>query len=83
MPPIVSAIDPVVLLHLRDDLRLGQFVCGLDFDNNLRQRLGAADTFLELQLRLTRPKDQKDLGVPQLIEDLVVVPVEMIQIPTL
>ena len=75
-----SAIDPVVLLHLRYDLRIGQLVRGLDSDNVLRQRLGAAETLLELQLGLTRPEDQKSLGLPQLTDDLVVVPVKMLAV---
>jgi hypothetical protein len=57
---IVSAIDPVVLLHLRDDLRIGQLVRGLDSDNTLRQRLGACETLLELQLGLTRPERSEE-----------------------
>ena len=44
----VLKIDPVVLLHLRHDLWISQFVRGLNFDNMLRQRLGAAETLLEL-----------------------------------
>src|SRR4029453_8006760 len=35
------SIDPVVLLHLRDDLRIGQLVRGLDCNNTLRQRPSA------------------------------------------
>lgn len=68
--------DPIVLLNLRDDLRIGQLVRGLDSHNTPRQRLGAAQTLLELQLGLTWPEDQKSLGLPQLTDDLVVVPVK-------
>ena len=67
-----------MLLHLRDDLGIGQLVRGLDSDNTLRQRLGAPETLLELQLGFTRPEDQKSLGLPQLADDLVVVPVKML-----
>ncbi len=35
-----SAMNPVALLHLRDDLRIGQLVRGLDSHNTLRQRSG-------------------------------------------
>ena len=69
-----------MFLDLRDDLRIGQFVRGLDSDNTLSQRLGAAETLLELQLGLTRPEDQKGLGLPQLTDDLVVVPVKMLTV---
>ena len=75
-----SAIDPVVLLYLGDDLRIGQFVRRLDSDNTVRQRLGAAETLLELQLGLTRPEDQKSLGLPQLSDDLVIVPVKLLPV---
>ena len=34
--PIISAIDPVMRLHPRDDLRVGQLVRGLDSDKALR-----------------------------------------------
>ena len=67
-----------MLLHLRDDLGIGQLVCGLDSDNTLRQCLGAAETLLELQLGLTRPEDQKSLGLPKLTDNLVVVPVKLL-----
>jgi hypothetical protein len=77
---IVSAIDPVVLLHLRYDLWISQFVRGFNFDNMLRQRLGAAETLLELQLGLTRPEDEKSLGLPQLTDDFVEVPVQMLTV---
>jgi hypothetical protein len=39
--------------------------------------LGAAETLLELQLGLTRPEDQNGLRLPQLTDDLVVVPVQL------
>jgi membrane peptidoglycan carboxypeptidase len=76
----VSAIDPIVLLHLRDDLRIGQLVGGFDADNTLRERLGAAETLLELQLGLTRPEDQKSLRLSKLTDDLVVVPVKVLAV---
>jgi hypothetical protein len=68
-----SAIDPVVLLHLRNDLRIGQLVRGFDSQNAFRQRLGVAQTLLELQLGLARAEDQKGFGLPQVTDDLVVV----------
>ena len=68
-----SAIDPVVFLDLRYDLRISELVRGFNSNNMLRQRLGAAETLLELQLGLTRSEDQKGLGLPQLTDDLVVV----------
>jgi hypothetical protein len=49
---------------LRHDLRIGQLVRGLDSDKALSQRIGATETLLELQLRFTRPEDQKGLGLP-------------------
>jgi hypothetical protein len=76
----VSTIDPEVLLHLRYDLWISQFVRGLNFDNMLGQRLGAAETLLELQLGLTRPEDEKSLGLTQLTDDFVVVPVKMLTV---
>ena len=76
--PMVSAIDPEVLLHFRDDLRISQLVRGLDSDNMLRQCLGAAETLLELQLGFTRPEDQKSFGLTQLTDDFVIVPVKML-----
>ena len=39
MTAIVSAIDPVMLLHFRDDLRIGQLVRGLDCDSIIRPRV--------------------------------------------
>ena len=69
-----------MLLHLRYDLRIGQLVRGLNSDNTLRQSLGMAETLLELQLGLTRPEDQNSLGLPQLTDDLVVVPVKMLAV---
>ena len=69
-----------MFLDLRYDLRIGQLVCGLDSDNTLSQRLGAAETLLELQLGLTRSEDQKGLGLPQLTDDLVVVSVKMLAV---
>ncbi len=65
------------MLHRRDDLRIGQLVRGLDSDKSLRERLGAAETFLELPLGLTRPEDQKSLRLSQLTDDVVVVPVKV------
>jgi len=62
------------------DLRIGQPVRGLNSDKTLSQRLGAAETFPELQLGLTRAEDQKGLGLPQLTDDLVVVPVQMLAV---
>jgi hypothetical protein len=53
-----------MFLDLRYDLRIGQLVRGLDSDNTLSQRLGAAKTLLELQLGLTRPEDQNGLRLP-------------------
>ena len=55
--PIVSAVESVVLLHLRDNLRIGELVRGFDSDNTLGERLGAAKTLLELQLGFPRPED--------------------------
>ena len=78
-----SAIDPVVLLHLRDDLRIGQLVRGLDSDKTVKQRLGSAETLLELQLGLPRPEDKKSLGLPQLSDDLVELPVKMLAVAVL
>jgi hypothetical protein len=72
-----------MFLDLRYDLRIGQLVRGLDSDNTLSQRLGAAETLLELQLGLTRPEDQNGLGLPQLTDDLVVVPVKALAVAVL
>ena len=72
-----------MLLHLRDDLRIGQLVRGLDTDNTLRQRLGSEETLLESQLGLTRPKDQQSLRLPQLANDLVVVLVKVLAVALL
>lgn len=55
---IASAIDPEVLLHLRHNLRIGEFVSGLDIDRAPRKRLGSAETLLEFQLCLTGPENQ-------------------------
>ena len=57
-----SMIDPEVLLHLRYDLWISQFVCGLNFDNILRQRLGGLET-LSCSF-LTRPEDQRARVAP-------------------
>jgi hypothetical protein len=75
-----SAIDPIVFLDLRYDLRIGQLVWGIGSGNTLSQRLGAAETLLELQLALARSEDQKGLGLPQLTDDLVVVSVKMLAV---
>src|SRR6185369_16797029 len=76
----LSVIDPEVLLHLHDDLRIGELVRGLDAHSTLRQRLRSAQTLLELQLGLTRPEDQERLGMPQLTDDRIVVPVKMMAV---
>jgi hypothetical protein len=49
----------------------------------VRQRLGSAETLLELQLGLARPEDQKSLRLPQLSDDLIVVPVKMLAVAVL
>ena len=72
-----------MLFHLRYDLRIGQLVSGLDSHNTFRQHLGATETLLELQLGLTRPEDQKSLGLPQLTDDLVVVLVKVLVVASL
>jgi hypothetical protein len=72
-----------MFLDHRYDLRIGQLVRGLDSDNTFSQRLGAAETLLELQLGLTRPEDQDGLGLPQLTDDLVVVPVKVLAVAVL
>ena len=72
-----------MFLDLRYDLRIGQLVRGLDSDDTLSQRLGAAQTLLELQLGLTRPEDQNGLRLPQLTDDLVVVPVKVLAVAVL
>ena len=69
-----------MFLDLRYDLRIGQLVRGLDSDNTISQGLGVAEALLELQLGLTRPEDQKGLGLPQLTDDLVVVRVQMLAV---
>src|SRR5688572_9243540 len=69
-----------MFLDLRYDLRIGQLVRGLDSDDTLSQRLGAAETFLELQLGLTRPENQNRLGLPQLTDHFVVVPVKLLAV---
>jgi hypothetical protein len=56
-----SANDAVVFLDLRDDLRIGQLVRGLDSDDTFSQRLGATETLLELQLG---PKIRTASGCP-------------------
>jgi hypothetical protein len=47
-----------VLLDLRYDLGIRQLVRGLDSDKALSQRVGATETLLELQLRLTKPESE-------------------------
>jgi hypothetical protein len=69
-----------MFLDLRDDLRIGQLVRGLNSNDTFSQRLGAAQTLLELQLGLTRPKNQNRLGLPQLTDDFVVVPVKLLAV---
>ena len=69
--------DVVVLPDLGHDLRIGQRVRGLDFDNTRRQRLGAAETFIELTLGLARPEDQQRVRLPEVTDDVVVVLVKM------
>ena len=53
-----------MFLDLRDDLRIGQLIRGLDANDTLSQRLGAPETLLELQVGLTRAEDQNGLGLP-------------------
>ncbi len=69
-----------MLFHLRYDLRIGELVRGLNSNNVLRQRFGAAEPFPQLQLGLTRPEDQNSLGLSQLTDDFVVVPLEMLTV---
>src|SRR5687768_2735516 len=80
---VASAIDPEVLLHLRNNLRIGEFVNGLDIDSALRKHPGPVDPLLEFQLCLPRSEDQKGLGLSQLTDDLVVVPVKALTVPLL
>jgi hypothetical protein len=67
-----------VLLHLRDDLRIGQLVRGFDSHNAFRQRLGVAQRLLELRLGLARPEDRRASGCPRMTAFLW-----SIQMPTL
>lgn len=78
-----SAIDSEVLLHSRHNLRICEFVCGLDIDSALGKRFGSAETLLEFQLGLTGPEDQKRLGLSQLTDDLIVVPLKALTVPFL
>src|ERR1051325_8383269 len=78
-----SASDPVVFLHLRDNLRVRQFVRALDRYDALCRYLGAAETIPELQLGLAWPEEQKSVGLPELIDDFVVVLVETQIVPLL
>jgi hypothetical protein len=81
-----SAINPEVLLHSRHNLRIREFVSvvsGLDIDSALGKRLGSAETFLEFQLGLTGPEDQKRLGLSQLTDDLIVVLLKALAVPFL
>src|ERR1017187_412486 len=71
---------PEVLRDLRHDLRISELVGGLVFFHMLRQRLGAAQTLPELQFGLTRTEDQKGLRLPQLPDDVIVVPVKMLAV---
>jgi hypothetical protein len=80
---IASAIDPEVLLHLRHNLRIGEFVSGLDIDSALRKHLGSAETLLQFQLCLTGPEDQKGLGLSQLTDYLIVVLLKTLTVPFL
>ena len=75
-----SANDAVVFLDLRDDLRIGQLIRGLDSNDTLSQLLGATETLLELQLGLTWPEDQNGLGLSQLTDDLVVVRIKVLAV---
>jgi hypothetical protein len=69
-----------VFFDLRHDLRIGQLVRGLDYDKALSERLGATETLLEVQLCLTRPENQNGLRLPQLTDDLVVIPVQTLAV---
>src|SRR5688572_11216354 len=80
---IVSAIEPEVLLHLRHNLRIREFVSGCDTNNALRKRLGSAETFLEFQLCLTRTEYQQGIRLTQLTDDLVVVLIKALAVPCL
>jgi hypothetical protein len=42
-----------------------------------------AQTLLELQLGLAGPEDQKGLGLPQVTDDFVIVPVKMLPVALL
>ena len=55
----VSAVDSIVLLDLRDDLRIGQLVRTVDRHAAFGRDLGAIKAVLELQLGLTRPEEQE------------------------
>jgi hypothetical protein len=50
---IDSAIDEEMLLHSRHNLRIREFVCGLNIDGAVGQRFGSAQTLPEFQLGLT------------------------------
>jgi hypothetical protein len=59
-----SASDAVVFLHLRHHLRIRQLVRALDRNNALGRSPGSTETLVELQLRLTWPKEQVTHGTP-------------------
>jgi hypothetical protein len=48
--PSGSAIDPEMLLHSRHNLRIREFVSGLNINSALGKRLRSAETLLEFQL---------------------------------
>ena len=72
-----------MLLDLRHDLRIGQSVSGFDLDNGLRGRSGSTEPLLELPLGLAWPEDEQRLRFPQVIDHLVVVPVEALSVTLL
>ena len=72
-----------MLFHLRHYLRVGQSASGRDLNGALRKRLGSAETFLQFQLGLTRPDDQKCVGQNQLTDNVVVVPVKLLAVALL
>ena len=68
-----------MFLDLRDDLRIGQLVRGLNSNDTFSQRLGAAQTLLELQLSLAARKSEPP-RVALLTDDFVVVPVKLLAV---
>jgi len=69
-----------MLFHLRHNLWISEFVRCLDADAAFRMRLDATETLLEFELGFAETEDEEFIGIRQLTNDFIIVPVKMLAV---